>query len=147
MVERPEPLVVPLLDESEAVPLVMLKLIATFAFGTPRLSVSTVSGTAIVAPCAIQRVGVSATRSSPDAVPTTVACCVWGGEYDSGARAMVMVLAPVTMGVTKLEASPASSVKTEQEEVPLHAENRSPFVAPQAIVAPLTGVIPSAATA
>src|SRR6266851_4957599 len=147
MAANPEPLVVPLPAESEAAPLVILKLTATFAFGTPRFRASTVSGTAMVAPFPTQRVGVNATRSSVDEVPSTVACCVCGDEYDAGARAIVTVLGPVTAGVTQLEDSPASSPSTEQEEAPLHAENCKPLVALQTIVAPLTGVIPSAATA
>src|SRR5271157_4998334 len=92
MVANPEPLVVALPAESAAVPLVSAKLIATFALGTPRSNASTVSGTASVAPCATQRVGATATRSSADEVPTTVACCDCGGEYDAGARAIVIVL-------------------------------------------------------
>jgi hypothetical protein len=82
-------------------------------------------------------------------VPTTVACCDCGGEYDAGARAIVIVLGPVTVGVTRLEDSPASSLSTEQEEPPPHVENCKPLVAVEvhAIVAPLTGVTPSAATA
>src|ERR1039458_1772402 len=147
MVANPEPLVVPLPAESEAVPLVIAKLTATFDLGTPRSSASTVSGTAIVAPCPTQRVGVTATRSSAEEVPTTVACRDCGGEYDAGARAIVIVLCPVAVGVTQLEDCPASSLSTEQEEAPLHAENCKPLVALHAIVAPLTGVTPSAATA
>ena len=129
MVANPELLVVALAAESEAVPWVIAKLTATFALGTPRLSASTVSGTAMVAPWPIQRVGVTAARSSVDDVPTTVACCDCGGEYDAGARAIVIVLGPVAVGVTKLEDSPASSLSTEQEEAPLHAENCTPLVA------------------
>src|SRR5258705_11077473 len=106
MVANPVPLVVALPAESEAVPLVMAKLTTRFAFGTPRLSASTVSGTATVAPCPTQRVGVTATRSSADEVPTTVACSDCGGEYDAGARAIVIVLRPVAVGVTQLEDSP-----------------------------------------
>src|SRR5208337_4094227 len=147
MVANPEPLVVALPVESEAVPLVSVKLTVTLAFGTPRSNASTVSGTASVAPCPTQRVGATATRSSADEVPTTVACCDCGGEYDAGARAIVIVVCPVTVGVTQLEDSPASSLSTEQEEAPPHVENCKPFVALQAIVAPLTGVTPSAATA
>src|ERR1700675_3497980 len=146
MVANPEALVVPLLAESEAAPLVMAKLTVTLAFGTPRLSASTVSGTASVAPCPTQRVGVTATRSSVDEVPTTVACCDCGGLYEAGARAIVIVLCPVAVGVTQLEDSPASSLRTEQEETP-HTENCKPLVALHAIVDPLTGVMPSAATA
>src|ERR1700737_2470181 len=146
MVANPEALGVALPSESEATPLVVGKLTITFGFGTPRLSASTVSGTASVAPCPTQRVGVTATRSSADEVPTTVACCDCGGEYEAGAKAIVIVLCPVAVGVTQLEDSPASSLSTEHEEPPLHAENRKPLVALQAIVAPLTGVIPSAAT-
>src|SRR5258708_15619204 len=147
MVANPEALVIALPAESEAVPLVTAKLTATFAFGTPKLSTSTVSGTASVAPCPTQRVGITATRSSVDEVPTTVACCDCGGEYDAGARAIVIVLCPVAAGVTQLENSPSSSLHTEQEEAPPHAENCKPLVALQAIVAPFTGVTPSAATA
>src|SRR5260221_4202964 len=147
MVANPEALVIALPAESEAVPLVTAKLTATFAFGTPKLSTSTVSGTASVAPCPTQRVGVTATRSSVDEVPTTVACCTCGGEYDAGARAIVIVLCPVAAGVTQLEDSPASSLNTEQEEAPPHAENCKPLVALQAIGAPFTGVNPPAPTA
>src|SRR6266849_79100 len=147
MVANPKALVVPLPDESEAVPLVTAKLITTFALGTPRSSASTVTGTASVAPCPTQRVGVTATRSSADEVPTTVACCDCGGEYEAGARAIVIVLCPVAVGVTQLEDSPASSLSTEHEDAPLHSENCRPLVALHTIVAPLTGVIPSAATA
>src|SRR3981189_63942 len=147
MVANPEALVVPLPDESEAVPLMMAKLTTTFAFGTPTLSASTVSGTASVAPCPTQRVCVTATRSSVDEVPTTVACCDCGGVYEAGARAIVIVLCPVAVGVTQLEDSPAPSLSTAHEEAPPHAENCRPLVALHAIVAPLTGVIPSAATA
>jgi len=93
-------------------------------------------------------VGATAAKSSVVDVPTTVACCDCGGEYDAGARATVIVLDPVTVGVTKLEDSPASSLRTEQEEAPLlHAENCKTLVVVHAIVAPLTGVTPSAATA
>jgi hypothetical protein len=60
---------------------------------------------------------------------------------------MVMVLCPIAVGVTEVEDSPASSLSTEQEDAPLQAENCRLLVALQAIVAPLTGVIPSAATA
>src|ERR1700687_1270858 len=137
MVANPEPLVVALPAESEAVPFVIAKLIVTFALGTPRPRASTVSGTAIVAPCPIQRVGASATRSSVDEVANTVACCVCGGEYDAGARAIVIVLCPVAVGVTQLEDSPASSLRTEPEDAPPHTENCEPAVALQAIVAPL----------
>src|SRR5260370_34251263 len=147
MVASPEALVVPRPAESEAAPLVILKLTATFAFGAPRSSASTVSGTAMVAPCPTQRVGVNATRSSVDEVPSTVACCVCGDGYDAGASAIVTVLAPVTVGVTQLEDSPASSLSTEHEEAPLHAQNCKQLVSLHAIVAPLTGVIPSAAKA
>src|ERR1035441_9217692 len=147
MAANPELLVVALLAESDAFPLVTAKLTATFACGTPKSRASTISGTASVAPCPIHRVGVSAARSSAVEVPTTVACCDCGGEYTAGASAIVIVLVPVAVGVTPLEDSPASSVSTEQEEAPLHAENCRPLVALQAIVAPLTGVTPSAATA
>src|SRR5271157_2912032 len=147
MVANPEPSVVPPPAESEVVPFMIAKLTATFALGTPRSRASTVRGTAIVAPCPTQRVGVTATRSSVDEVPTTVACCVCGGEYDAGARAIVIVLCPLAVGVTQLEDSPTSSLSTEQEEAALHAENCKPLVALHAIVAPLTGVTPSAATA
>src|ERR1700737_323538 len=146
MVANPEALVVALPAESAAVPWVMAKLTPTFAFGAARLSASTVSGTASVAPCPTQRVGVTATRSSADEVPTTVACCDCGGLYEAGARAIVIVLCPVAMGVTQLEDSPASSLSTEHEEAPLHVENCKPLVALQVIVAPFTGVIPLAAT-
>src|SRR5208282_5825871 len=146
MVASPEALVPALLAESEAVPLLTEKLTVTFALGTPRSSASTVSGTAIVAPCPTQRVGIRATRSSADDVPTNVACCVCGGEYEAGARAIVIVLCPVAVGVTKVDDSPASSLSTEQEKAPAHTENCEPLVALHAIVAPLTGVIPSAAT-
>jgi hypothetical protein len=134
MAANPEALVIPLLAESEAVPLVIAKLTVTFAFGTPRLSASTVRVTASVAPCPTQRVGATATRSSAEEVPTTVACCVCG-EYEAGARAIVIVLCPVAVGVAQLEDSPASSLSTEQEDAPLHAENCKPLVALQAIVA------------
>src|SRR5271157_974999 len=147
MVANPEPFVIPPPAESEVVPLVTVKLTATFALGTPRSSAWTVSGTAIVAPCPTQRVGVMATRSRVDEVPTTVACCVCGGEYDAGARAIVIVLCPLAVGVTQLEDSPTLSLSTEHDDAALHAENCKPLVALQAIVAPLTGVTPSAATA
>src|SRR5258708_17308106 len=147
MVANPEALVVALPAESAAVPLVTAKLTATFAFGTPRLSTSAVSGTASVAPCPTQRVGVTATRSSVDEVPTTVACCDCGGEYDAGARAIVIVLCPVAAGVNPLEDSPPSSLNTEQEETPPHAQNCKPLVALPAIVPPFTRVTPSAAPA
>src|SRR5271166_1524363 len=147
MVANPEPFVIPPPAESEVVPLVTVKLTATFALGTPRSSAWTVSGTAIVAPCPTQRVGVMATRSRVDEVPTTVACCVCGGEYDPGASAIVIVLAPVAVGVTQLEDSPAASLSTKQKVAPPQTENCKPSVALQAIVAPFTGVIPSAATA
>src|SRR5580658_8413371 len=55
-----------------------------------------------------------------------------------------MLPGPVAVGVTMLEDSPASSLSTEQEEAAPHAENCKPLVALQAIVAPLTGVTPSA---
>src|SRR5208282_2249591 len=142
MVANPEALVVALADDSPAVPLVTTKLTATFACGTPRSSASTVSGTAIVAPCPTQLVGATAARSRVVEVATSVACCDCGGEYDAGARAIVIVLCPVAVGVTELEDSPASSVSTEQEEAPLQTENCRPFVAVavHAMVAPLTGV-------
>jgi hypothetical protein len=146
MVANPALLVVPLPAESEAVPRVIAKLTVTFAIGTPRLSASTVSGTAMVAPWPTQRVGVTAAKSSAVDVPTTVACCDCGGEYDAGAKAIVIVLGPVAVGVTQLEDSPASSLNPEQDEAPLHAENCRPLVVVHAIVAPLTGVTPSAAT-
>jgi hypothetical protein len=60
--------------------------------------------------------------------------CVCGGEYEAGARAIVIVLCPVAV-VTQLEDSAASSLSTEQEDAPLHAENCKPLVALQAIVA------------
>src|ERR1019366_10803824 len=123
MVANPEPLVVPLPAESEAVPLVIAKLTTTFALGTPRSSASTVSATASVAPCPTQRVGVTATRSSAVEVPSTVACCDCGGEYDNGASAIVIVLCPVAAGITQLDDSPASFLSPEQEEAPLHAES------------------------
>src|ERR1700704_5436758 len=140
MVANPEASVVPLPDESEAVPFMTAKLTTTFAFGIPTLSASIVSGTAIVAPCPTQRVGVTATRSSVDEVPTTVARCDCGGEYEAGARAIVIVLCPIAVGVTQLEDSPASSLSTEHEEARLHVENCKPLVALQVIVAPFTGV-------
>jgi hypothetical protein len=99
---------------------------------TPRLSASTVRVTASVAPCPTQRVGATATRSSAEEVPTTVACCVCGGEYEAGARAIVIVLCPVAVGVTQLEDSPASSLSLSKK---MHAEICKPLVALQAIVA------------
>ena len=80
MLANPAPLVVALPAESEAVPRVMAKLTGTLANGMPRLSASTVSGTAMVAPCPTHCVGVTAARSSVVDVPTTVACCDCGGE-------------------------------------------------------------------
>src|SRR5260370_19861253 len=147
MVANPELLVVALVAESDAVPFVTAKLTATFTLGTPKSSASTVSGTASVAPCPTHFVGVAAARSIAVEVPTSVACCDCGAGYDAGARAIVIVLVPIAVGVTPLEDSPASSVSTEQEEDPLHAENCNPLVALQAIVAPLTGVTPSPTTA
>ncbi len=129
MVANPELLVVALPAESEAVPLVIAKLTTTFAIGVPKSRASTVRGTASVEPCPTRRVGVTAARSSVVDVPTTVACCACGGEYDTGASAIVIVLGPVAVGVTKLEDSPASSLNTEQEDAPLHAENCKPLVA------------------
>src|ERR1700682_1917506 len=79
-------------------------------------------------------------------MPATVACCDCGGEDEAGARAIVIVLCPVAVGVTQLEDSPASSLSTEHEEAPLHVENCKALVALQDIVAPFTGEIPSAAT-
>src|SRR5258708_12093707 len=128
MVANHGALVVATPAESGAVPLVTAKLLATFAFGTPRLSASTVSGTARVAPCPTQRVGVTATRSSVDEVPTTVACCDCGGEYDAGARAIVIVLCPVAAGVTQLENSPPPPLTTEKEEPPPPPQNRKPLL-------------------
>jgi hypothetical protein len=61
--------------------------------------------------------------------------CGGGGEYQSGARAIVIVLCPVAVGVTQMEDSPASSLSTEQEDAPLQAENCKPLVALHAIVA------------
>src|SRR5258708_32428854 len=118
MVANPEALVIALPAESEAVPLVTAKLTATFAFGTPKLSTSTVSGTASVAPCPTQRVGITATRSSVDEVPTTVACCDCGGEYDAGAGAIVIVLCPVAAGGTQHESSPPSTPNTGNGDDP-----------------------------
>src|SRR5208337_4311063 len=146
-VANPDPLVVALPAESEAVPRVIAKLTVTFAFGTPKSRASTVSGTASVAPCPTQRDGVTAARSSAVDVATTVACCVCGGEYTAGASLIVIVACPVAVGVTRLEDSPASSLSTEQAEAPPHTENCKPLVSLHAIVAPLTGVTPSAATA
>src|SRR5450755_3896445 len=147
MEASPAPLVIALLAESDAVPLVNLKLMVTFGFGTPRSSTSTVSGMAMVAPCPTQRAGVRTTKSRAEDVPTTVACCDCGGEYTAGARAVVIVLVPIAVGVTQLEASPAASLSAEHEEDPLHMENCKPLAALHAIVAPFTGVTPSAATA
>ena len=79
-VANPDVLVVALPAESEAVPFVTKKLTAMFAMGLPRFRASTVSGTAIVAPSPIQRVGVMATKSMLVDVASTLACCICGGE-------------------------------------------------------------------
>src|SRR5271166_5168857 len=129
MVANPKLLVAALPAESEAVPLVTAKLTVTFAMGAPKLSATRVRGTAMVAPCPIHRVGDTAARSSVEDVPATVACCDCGGEYEAGARAIVIMLAPVVVGVARLEDSPASSLSTEQEVTPLHTESCNPLVA------------------
>ena len=61
-------------------PLVNLKLTVHSAAARRGRALRRSSGTAMVAPCPTQRVGVSAARSSAVEVPTTVACCVCGGE-------------------------------------------------------------------
>src|SRR5882672_4980682 len=109
-------------------------------------STRTVSGTSMVAPVAIHRVGWTAPKSRADAVPNMVACFDCGGEYEAGARVAVMVLVPMAVGVTWVDANPASSLKAEQFGAPPQTERLAPLVVVQATVAPLTAVDPSEAT-
>src|SRR5260370_8679993 len=57
-----------------------------------------------------------------------------------------MVATPVAPGVTQVEAAPPSSLVVLHDEVPPQAESVALLVVLQLTVAPLTGVIPSAAT-
>src|SRR5512143_609644 len=143
----PASLLAPVPAERPAAPFSTRNVISTFACGTPCLSTRTDSGTSSVAPYAIHFVGSTAARSSGVVVPTTVACLLCGGLYEAGASAAVMVLVPVAVGVTPVDAIPASSVSTEQLEAPAQVESVAPFVVDHAIVAPATAVTPSAATA
>src|SRR5712671_5440211 len=138
--------VVPVPDDRLPMPLETLKFIATLFWGTPMFSTRTVSGTSIVAPWATHLVGAIAAKSSADAVPTRVACFDCGGVYEAGARVAVMLLVPVAMGVTLVEATPASSLNAEQFEAPPQTERIAPLVVDHPTVAPLTGVTPSADT-
>src|ERR1700733_10917554 len=57
-----------------------------------------------------------------------------------------MVATPATLGTIKVEALPTSSLVTEQENMPPQADSAALLVLLQAMVAPATGVTPSAAT-
>src|SRR5271167_1745668 len=57
-----------------------------------------------------------------------------------------MVEAPGRAGISQVSASPLWSVRIEQPETPPQAESCTLLVALQAMVAPLTGVTPSAAS-
>src|SRR5580765_2612677 len=65
--------------------------------------------------------------------------------YAPGAKVAVMVATPAVAGVSQVAAFPFRSLVTEPKEAPLHAENCNPLLALHLIVAPLTGVTPSAA--
>ena len=56
-----------------------------------------------------------------------------------------MLLVPMAVGVTWVDAKPASSLNAEQFEAPPQTERLAPLAVVQT-VAPLTGVVPSAAT-
>src|SRR5438045_2415726 len=95
---------------------------ATSLSGIPMFSTRTVSGTSMVAPCATHCVGATAAKSSADSEPTRVACVDCGGVYDAGARLAVMLLVPTAVGVTCVEAIPASSLSAEQFDPPPQAD-------------------------
>ncbi len=57
-----------------------------------------------------------------------------------------MLLVPVAVGVTCVDAIPASSLSAKQFEAPPQTERLALLVVVQATVAPVTDVAPSAAT-
>src|SRR4029077_20833246 len=68
------------------------------------------------------------------------------GLYTPGARVAVMIAFPVAAGVTQVEAIPLSSLITEHVEAPPQVESVAPLVVVHPMVAPFTGVVPSAAS-
>src|ERR1700733_4432646 len=125
-------------------PLTTVKFTFALFCGVPLLTARAVSGMPTVAPWAIQRYGVDTPMSDAVSVALSVALTDGDELYAPGARVAVTVPTPTLEGVSQVIASPLWSRVTEQAESPPQPESCTVLVELQAMVAPLTGVIPSA---